>query len=58
VSLDTVLRAKQGGKLKELAIVFLKKVESIMQVREDRCRVKDRAKALALEICGENFFKM
>ena len=57
VSLDAVLRAKKGRKLEELAVVLLEKVESIAQIREDGCRVKDGTEALAFKICGENFFK-
>ena len=57
VPLDAVLRANKCRKLEEIAVVFLEEVEGIAQVGQDRCRVKDRAEALALEICGEDFFK-
>ena len=55
--LDTMLGAKKGRKLKEFAVVFLEQIEGIMQIRENRCRVEDCAKALALEVCRENLFE-
>ena len=57
VPLDAVLRAKEGRELEKLAVVFLEEVEGVAQIGQDRGRMEDGAEALALEVCGEDFFK-